>query len=280
MIHRRRVLKLAALTTVAAGAGVVGYTFLVEPHWLEFTFRDLPIRDLPPELAGRTLMHISDVHVGPRVSDDYLIESFQRAAAYAPDIVVLTGDAISYEAAVFDKAHRIYAHFPKGTLATFAILGNHDYGHNWARPDVADRVAEILRGHGITVLRNTMHDVNGLQVAGIDDMWGTNFKPAAALAAIDARRAAIVLSHNPDTADLSLWSRYRGWILCGHTHGGQCKPPFLPPPLLPVQNRRYPSGAFDLTGERRMYISRGLGHLLPVRFNVRPEITVFTLTRG
>jgi predicted MPP superfamily phosphohydrolase len=61
------------------------------------------------------------------------------------------------------------------------------------------------------------------------------------------------------------------------THGGQCKPPFLPPPLLPVQNRRYTCGEFEIANERRLYISRGLGHLLQVRINVRPEITLFEL---
>jgi predicted MPP superfamily phosphohydrolase len=29
-----------------------------------------------------------------------------------------------------------------------------------------------------------------------------------------------------------------------------------------------------------LYISRGLGFYLPVRFNVRPELTVFTLRRA
>ena len=29
-----------------------------------------------------------------------------------------------------------------------------------------------------------------------------------------------------------------------------------------------------------MYINRGLGHLLRVRFNVRPEITIFNLQRA
>jgi predicted MPP superfamily phosphohydrolase len=66
-------------------------------------------------------------------------------------------------------------------------------------------------------------------------------------------------------------------VLSGHTHGGQCKPPFLPPPLLPVQNRRYTCGEFEIGNERRLYISRGLGHLLQVRINVRPEITLFDL---
>jgi hypothetical protein len=102
----------------------------------------------------------------------------------------------------------------------------------------------------------------------------------AGFRALPARAAAIVLSHNPDTADLPGWGAYSGWILSGHTHGGQCKPPFLPPPLLPVRNRRYTCGEFELAGGRRLYISRGVGHLQRVRFNVRPEITVFRMERA
>jgi predicted MPP superfamily phosphohydrolase len=29
-----------------------------------------------------------------------------------------------------------------------------------------------------------------------------------------------------------------------------------------------------------MYVNRGVGHLLRVRFNVRPEVTVFSLQRA
>ena len=47
--------------------------------------------------------------------------------------------------------------------------------------------------------------------------------------------------------------------------------------MLPVRNRRYTAGEFDLSGGRKLYINRGLGHLTRVRFNVRPEITIFTL---
>ena len=66
-------------------------------------------------------------------------------------------------------------------------------------------------------------------------------------------------------------------MLAGHTHGGQCKPPFLPPPLLPVQNHRYVAGEVAVDTHRTLYISRGVGHLIRARFNVRPEITLFTL---
>ena len=87
----------------------------------------------------------------------------------------------------------------------------------------------------------------------------------------------MVLVHNPDAADELRWPDYHGWMLAGHTHGGQCKPPFLPPPLLPVRNRRYVSGAVAVDASRTLYISRGIGHLIRARFNVRPEITLFTL---
>ena len=73
-------------------------------------------------------------------------------------------------------------------------------------------------------------------------MWAKQFQPAAALAYRNAAKPALVLSHNPDTADEPGWLGYEGWILSGHTHGGQCKPPFLPPPVIPVRNKRYTSG--------------------------------------
>ena len=90
----------------------------------------------------------------------------------------------------------------------------------------------------------------------------------------------VVLSHNPDVQDLPIWDGVRGWVLAGHTHGGQVKPPFLPPPILPVNNRRYTAGAFDVGPGRTMYINRGLGFLHQVRFGVRPELTLFTLARA
>lgn len=119
----------------------------------------------------------------------------------------------------------------------------------------------------------------GLQIAGVDDLWSPNFAPEQVVPTLDAARAALVLCHNPDAMDRPDWAGYRGWILAGHTHGGQCKPPFLPPPLTPVVNKRYTAGEFDLFDGRRLYINRGLGYLHRIRFNVRPEITVFTLTR-
>lgn len=211
------------------------------------------------------------------MSDDYVLHTFSRITALRADIVVYTGDMTSYHEDVFGHAERIYAHAPRGRRATLGILGNHDYGPNWAHPEIAARLAGVFSASGIHVLRNDVADVDGLQVVGMDDLWADAFDPARALRSLDGRRAAIGLSHNPDTVDDLRWADFEGWILAGHTHGGQCKPPFLPPPLLPVRNRRYTAGAFALDHNRSLYISRGIGHLLGVRFNVRPEVTLFTL---
>lgn len=168
-------------------------------------------------------------------------------------------------------------HLPKGEITTIAILGNHDYGRKWSDAEVAARIDKIVRDQGVDLLRNESRVIRGLQIAGLDDLWSPCFAPELALNPLDPNRAGLLLCHNPDAADLPIWGQYRGWILSGHTHGGQCKPPFLPPPMLPVRNRTYTAGEFALSSGRKLYINRGLGHLTRVRFNVRPEIAVFTL---
>ena len=276
---RRRFLKAAAGTILGAGAATGLYTWRVEPHWLEITRRELPLRGLPPDLVGRTLAHLSDLHVGPRVDDGYIVSTFRTVAALEPDIVVVTGDFISYRTGQeIDRLRSVLASFPRGRLATVAILGNHDYGTNWSMAPVADAVTRAAADAGITVLRNHAVDVAGLRLIGLDDLWAGRFSTDP-LADLERGRDGIVLSHNPDTVDRPGWERFTGWILAGHTHGGQCKPPFLPPPLLPVRNRRYTSGAFDVAPGRNLYISRGVGHLIRVRFNCRPEVAMFRLAR-
>ena len=276
MLSRRRLLQAGGAAAVAAAATGL-YAWRIEPHWVEVTRRPLPVRGLPDKLAGRTLVQLSDLHVGPRVDDDYLLHCFEVVRALAPDLVVMTGDLISYAPGIMRQAERVYAALPRGRLGTFGSFGNHDYGERWQELGVATALQDLLARHGLQVLRNEAADVGGLRLIGLEDLWSPGFDPAPALAALPAGAPAIVLSHNPDAADEAVWGAFAGWILAGHTHGGQCRPPFLPPPLVPVRNKRYTAGRFDLAGNRHLYINRGLGHLFRVRLNVRPEIAVFTL---
>jgi predicted MPP superfamily phosphohydrolase len=300
----RRQFLIAGGAALASAAAVGVYAWQIEPHWVEVVRRPMPLPNLPQALAGRTLLQLSDLHVGPRVDSGYLIEALQEAARLAPDIVVFTGDFISYRSsAQYGDLARVLAHAPRGSLATVAALGNHDFGVAWRQTEVADRVTEVVEGTGAAVLRNRVIEVHGLQIAGLGDYWTPDFGPprpvrsllsappsergapavrdaAAVLERVPREKATIVLCHNPDVADEPIWGDLQGWVLAGHTHGGQCKPPFLPPPLLPVRNRRYTAGAFPIGAGRTLYINRGLGHLIQVRFNVRPELTLFTLERA
>lgn len=280
MLTRRQFLKAGATAAVATGLGVGLYSWQLEPHWVDVVTLPLPVAGLPDALVGARLVQLSDLHAGPRVSDDYLFDVFRRVTDLKPDILVVTGDFTHYYEDIFAHADRVYAQFPQGKLATLGILGNHDYGPAWSHSEVATRLSSIFGEHGIHILRNGIVDVAGVQIVGMDDLWGGAFEPAKALAGIDTKRPMLALSHNPDTVDLPGWDGFSGWILAGHTHGGQVKPPFLPPPQLPVENKRYTSGAFELSDNRRMYINRGVGYLHQVRFNARPEVTVFQLTRA
>ncbi|NJO37179.1 MAG: phosphoesterase [Rhizobiales bacterium] len=278
MPARRKVLTAAAGLVAVLGAGTCFYTVHVEPHWLEEVHLPMPVKRLPPHLEGRRLVQLSDIHVGRRVDDDYVLTVFDRVRALEPDILVITGDFVSHHRRIVDQAAAIYRRLPLGRLATVAILGNHDYGDDARDVGLGHALHGIFEDAGMTVLKNQGADIEGLRLIGLDDRWGPFFDPAPIMATVEPGSPAIVLSHNPDTADMPFWGGFDGWILAGHTHGGQCKPPLFRPPLLPVHNKSYVAGRYDLSGGRTMYINRGIGHLIQARFNARPEITVFSLT--
>ncbi len=262
------------------GAFPLLYSWKIEPFWLEFVERKLPIKNLPEELNGKILMQISDLHVGNRFDWNFLIDSFQKAKNFNPDFVVYTGDFVNHGSAE-DQANleKVMAHAVHGRWATFGILGNHDYGAKWENIKSSENICSILERFGITMLNNAQQESNGLNFIGFEDLWSPNFNPMKVMKDYDSSKANIVLCHNPDVFDKNVWNEYEGWILSGHTHGGQCRIPGIVTPILPVKNKRYVSGEIDLKDGRMLYINRALGHSFQVRFMVRPEITVFKLER-
>ncbi len=265
-----------------AGAGAVGlYAHEIEPHWVEIVRRDLPVRGLPRALHGETLVQLSDIHVGTQVDDDYLRRTFERVNGLGPAFIAITGDFMTCSGdEQVSHALDVLGALRPGRLGTVAVLGNHDYASGWNKPAVADRLAGGLGERGVVVLRNERRTLGGLTFVGLDDLWSRRFNVRRALAGLPDGEPAVALCHNPDGADQPGWANFRGWALSGHTHGGQCRPPFLPPPRTATRNPRYVAGEVALDDGRHVYINRGLGHLLQVRFNVRPEVTAFRLTRA
>lgn len=272
----KRLLQLSAV-----GALPCLYSWQVEPFWVEFVERKLPIKNLPEELEGKILMQISDLHVGDRFDWKFLIKSFQEAQQFKPDFVVYTGDFVNDGTSEdHESLKKVMEKAIYGKLATFGILGNHDYGKNWKDLGSSETICDILENSGVSMLKNQQQESHGLNIIGLDDLWSPNFDPLKIMKDYDSSKANLVLCHNPDVCDKDVWNGYKGWILSGHTHGGQCRIPGIITPILPVNNRKYISGEIDLEDGRMLYINRAIGHSFQVRFMVRPEITIFTLTQA
>lgn len=272
------------------GGGLLGWATLIEPHWLQLAREQLPIKHLPNNLIGKKLVHASDFHIG-ETDEVHLAAVIDHINELQPDILALTGDFIDHQFANSnDSLKRIFGQLRPAKIATLGCLGNHDYGHRWQQREVADGVTETLRNLGVQMLQNEQIEIDGLTVYGLDDLWSPRFRPAglfpdqdifepSEIAKLVRTTPSLCLCHNPDACDLDVWGSFDSVILSGHTHGGQCKPPFLPPPKLPVQNRSYVAGFYPLSNHRTLYISRGVGYGLRARFNCRPQITEFTLQK-
>ena len=278
-LTRRSLLKAAA-GLFAIGGGAAAYALWVEPTWIDVVHRDLPVPDLPAAWEGVRIGLIADLHHGARVPLDYLAEGVDRLAALKPDLVAAAGDFVTGRRRGYAEAVAGLFEGLSPPLGVFACLGNHDYGV--VRPvkgAKAQAVADALPRAGVRVLRNEavhlVRDGQDLWVAGAQDLWSGHLDAEETLQAVPTGAASVVLCHNPDAADV-LAAAGAGAILSGHTHGGQVQVPFVGPPILPVRNRQRYEGLHQV-GRSWVYVNRGLGWLLKVRFACRPEITILSL---
>ena len=283
-LSRRSVLALGAL---GATAGLAGYAFGVEPRWVSVEHHEMAIPNLPEHLVGKMLVHLSDTHIGERVDAEFLLRQFDYVTSLQPDFVCFTGDFIDRASYWYVKEGiRLMERFPRGHFGTACVLGNHDYMGPTQGRSISDETNRLIDAFadadGLELLIDDTVEMNGLHFAGLPDLWFGGLRRPLSKRVIKKieGKPSIALAHNPDTADLPIWGDFDGWLLSGHTHGGQCNFPIVGAPVLPVVNREYVSGAYEIDNQFKMYINRGIGHTTPVRFMARPEITVFTLAVG
>jgi predicted MPP superfamily phosphohydrolase len=201
-----------------------------------------------------------------------------RVNQLKPDMVVLTGDFVSY-----GPLPKSYARRHAGSCAEilskiecplrYAIMGNHDVmvGEKY--------VLGPLRENGIPVLLNEAvpleRERQRLWLAGLDSADQYKSRPQQAIPRAGGE-PTIVLAHEPDI--LPEIAKYKvDLMLSGHTHGGQVRLPFWGAVVLPPLGKRYVEGLFRY-GDTQLYVNRGIGTVgMPFRLNCPPEITVLTL---
>jgi predicted MPP superfamily phosphohydrolase len=270
---RRKFLKGALWVGAAGAAGAIPVGASADddlPRAERVTFA---VPGLDPAHDGLRVAQLSDVHVGPKTRPEVIRAAIEAANAFAPDLVVLTGDFLSRRRReVADLREQL------GGLAapTVAVLGNHDV---WVDPAGA---AGALRGHGYEVLENdwTTLRLRGapLAVVGVGDHLTRREDVPRAFAGLPRSATPLVLAHAPRTADRIAALERPALCLSGHTHGGQINLPLVTPLLLGVVLREpYLEGRFRI-GQVQLYVNRGVGMSgLRVRVNAPPEVTLATL---
>ena len=279
---------VSVLGVAASGCGASVYSYDIEPAWIEINTLSLHLSRLDPHFDNYRIVQLSDIHSDLMWMDKPRLEHIvQLVNDQQPDIVAITGDFIS--GIVNDK--KLAALTPLRSLrardGVFAVLGNHDH---WAEPwGEPVRIRRLLQDCGIHELNDRVHTLQRagsmLHFVGLDDLWpDSDYIPpiwshrdrlTRIVEGLPSAGTVILLVHEPDFADIAASVGRVDLQLSGHTHGGQVRIPFYGALRLPPLGQRYPSGLYR-SGSMLHYTNRGVGMVSPlVRFNCRPEITVF-----
>jgi predicted MPP superfamily phosphohydrolase len=230
-----------------------------------------PAQRLPRPLK---LAFASDFHAGPTTHPALFDALLARLHAEQPDVLLLGGDYISFDAANI-AGLRSFLEQARAPLGTYAVLGNHDVWNG------REAVGDALAAAGIELLVNRNVALpapfEGVSICGIDDPW--TGEPSAAATFAGAGPVRIYLMHSPD----GLWhldSQRFDLGLAGHTHGGQIvsrKGAPLKRPSGPY-SREYRHGRFEIAGNGPLFVSRGIGCAgIPLRVHADPELLICTL---
>ena len=116
-----------------------------------------------------------------------------------------------------------------------------------------------------------------LYIAGGDDFTEGLPDIGRALAQIPPAAPTLLLSHNPDILIEPDVSR-TDLVLSGHTHGGQIVLPWYGPAHTHTEHlARHEASGYLRRGRTQVFISRGVGEGIPLRFGASPQITLITL---
>jgi predicted MPP superfamily phosphohydrolase len=282
-ISRRDFLKLAAYTLGLGSFAVIGgmgYVTQIEPAWLEVVRLSLKMPRLDPAFSGFRLAQISDIHMGGWMNRARLEKAVQVISNESPDVVAITGDFLlshgwddAREQALEDVTVAL-----KSLVESFPVLmvmGNHDY---WTD---AQKIRRKLQEIGLLELSNSVYSLRrgdaSFHICGLDDVYEGYDDLNKLLSHLPYEGAAILLCHEPDFADTSAATDRFDLQISGHTHGGQVILPLVGIVHTPKHGHKYPLGLYHV-GNMLQYTNRGVGMArIPVRFNCRPEITIFTL---
>jgi predicted MPP superfamily phosphohydrolase len=211
------------------------------------------------------IVHLTDLHVHPRLPIEYYEKVISSAEQVQPDLAFFTGDFVG-GADSLRSLRRILR--PIARVGTFAVLGNHDY---WMDPEA---VGAVVKENGICLLTNDSQtirvDGRELVITGCNYPWRTKEITVPQTHGI----LHIVLSHAPDNV-YRLSKLSANFVFSGHYHAGQFRLPLLGSLVIPsIYGRRFDHGHFMVNGTH-LFVGSGVGAANPpLRIYCRPDVFV------
>jgi predicted MPP superfamily phosphohydrolase len=274
MTRRQLVEATSGLAILGTTGSMLGWGMVRGRH--AFELHEVPVRiaGLPRALDGYVIAQVSDIHAGTYVGERELNEGLARVREARPDLIVVTGDIVDFDAGYTSLvARKLVDLAPRDGIA--AVVGNHDYYAD------QEEVVSALKAAGVRPLVNEglvirPRDGGGFALLGVDDRWSVRYgrsgpRLGRALDMVPRSLPRVLLSHQPPTVDL--WAGQVAVQLSGHTHGGQINPGVRPADLF----LKYVAGLYQV-GETTLYVNRGFGTVgVPSRIGAPPEVTRLVL---
>lgn len=274
------------LACFAVGSFIYGLTYGVSN--IQVKHVDLYFKDLPKSFDGCRIVHVSDLHLGTFNGwrSKILKAEMDSIEKQKANLICFTGDLQNIRPEEVEKMASVIRQPMKGTIS---VLGNHDYTE-YIKGDAKEKAAEEVRLINAeekilkwTLLRNQNTEITSpakesIYVCGTENDGRPPFPNYSnyrkAMQGIRPNSFVIMLQHDPSAWKRSILPKTTAQLtLSGHTHGGQIQI-FGWRPTSIRQQEDY--GLYEQNG-RYLYITAGLGGLVPFRLNMPNEIAVITL---
>jgi predicted MPP superfamily phosphohydrolase len=267
-----RRLLLARGTAIFAGltaAGITTYgvrTAAGAPRIDRFT---MPMAKLPRRMDGTRLAVVSDIHIGPTTGVAHAERVARVINSVNADVVCVVGDMVDGTVAQLGPLVAPLRNL-RSRWGTYFVTGNHEY-----YTDYSEWISEVAE-MGMRALRNERVEIEGLYLAGVNDLDGEDHGDPAdfgrALGDRDMTRPIVLMAHQPVAAEEAAPFGVDLQV-SGHTHGGQ----MVPFNLLVRLSQPVVSGFGNVDGVP-VYVTNGAGSWgPPVRVGAPPQVTVIEL---
>ena len=277
------ILSIPAVWFVFFWGAFVGFNKLDVNH-IEYVSEDLP-----KAFDGYRIVQFSDAHVGSYMkhNDWVLQKAIDSINAQKPDMIVFTGDLQNIQPSELYPHMEVLSQL-KAKDGIYSVLGNHDYA-DYLGCDEAMKVAnvremvslqqqmgwKVLRNEHLSLERDGQHII----VAGMEnDGNGKKFPQRGditkTLEGVAEGDFILMLEHDPFSWRHRILPESDAQLtLSGHTHNMQFNLFGWCP--LSLTGREYNGWYHE--GRQSLFVTAGVGGLIPFRFGATGEIVVLTL---